>query len=147
MDASGEEITPEVGITGQSNSFVDQLTLELLMNKSQYHKLVSKTNPDEFCKIQNHYDEISDYADDILELTQELLTNRYKNVSTEVNDSFDGYVRTVINHYKMKEVEVKNEYNKHDEVDTMFDKMREEPEPMNVDKSVWGKSIMKRTKY
>ena len=116
MDASGEDITPELEINAVSNSFVDQVTLELLMNKSQYHKLVSKTNPDEFYKIQSKYDEINDYKDDILELTKELLTNRYKNVSTEVNDSFDGYVKTVINHYKMKEIESKNEYNKHDAV-------------------------------
>ena len=75
-----------------TNSFVDQITLELLMNKSQYHKFVSKNNPDEFNKIQSQYDEIDQYKDSILELTEELLTNRYKSVSTEVNDLFDGYV-------------------------------------------------------
>lgn len=147
MDASGEEITPEFGMSAESNSFVDQVTLELLVNKSQYHKLVSKNNPEEGHKIQSHYNEITKYKDIILELTEELLTNRYKNVSTEVNDLFDGYVKAVINHYKMKEIESKNNYNKYDEVDTMFDRMHEEPEPINVDKSVWGKSIVKRKKY
>jgi hypothetical protein len=147
MDASGEEITPGFGMTTESNSFVDQVTLELLVNKSQYHKLVSKNNPEEGNKIQSHYNEIAEYKDIILELTEELLTNRYKNVSTEVNDMFDGYIKAVINHYKMKEIESNNDYNKYDEVDTMFDKMHEEPEHVNVDKSVWGKSIVKRKKY
>ena len=148
MDASGEEIIPGMEIKSETNSFVDQITLELLMNKSQYHKFVSKNNPDEFNKIQNHYDEIDNYRDDIMELTKELLTNRYKNVSTEVNELFDAYVKSLINHFKMKEVETKNEYNKYDrEVDTMFDEIDDRPGPINVDKSVWGKSIVKRNKY
>ena len=45
MDASGEEIIPEMEIKSETNSYVDQITLELLMNKSQYHKFVSKTIP------------------------------------------------------------------------------------------------------
>ena len=147
MDASGEEIAPEFGMSAESNSFVDQVTLELLVNKSQYHKLVSKNNPDEFQQIQSHYNEIDDYKDTILEITEVLLTNRYKNVSTEVNGCFDGYVKAIINHCKMKEIESKNEYNNYDEVDTMFDRVHEEPEPINVDNSVWGKSIVKRNKY
>lgn len=149
MDASGEEIVPDIGMKSDTNSFVDQITLELLMNKSQYHKFVSKNNPDEFHKIQSQYDEIDQYKDSILELTEELLTNRYKSVSTEVNDLFDGYVKAVINHFKMKEIEAKNEYNRHDEdeVDTIFENMREEYQPTKVDKSLWGKSVMKRNKH
>tara|TARA_Y100000389_G_C17450930_1_gene514751 strand:- start:1043 stop:1486 length:444 start_codon:yes stop_codon:yes gene_type:complete len=147
MDASGQEITPEFEMSAERNSFVDQVTLELLVNKSQYHKLVSKNNPEEGHKIQSHYNEIDEYKDVILDLTEELLTNRYKNVSTEVNDLFDGYVKAVINHYKMKEIESRNDYNKYDEVDVMFDRMHEETEPINVDKSVWGGSIVKRNKY
>ena len=149
MDASGEEIVPEIGMKSDTNSFVDQITLELLMNKSQYHKFVSKNNPDEFNKIQSQYDEIDQYKDSILELTEELLTNRYKSVSTEVNDLFDGYVKAVINHFKMKEIEAKNEYNRRDEdeIDTIFENMREEYQQTKADKSLWGKSVMKRNKH
>ena len=137
---------PEMEIKSETNSYVDQITLELLMNKSQYHKFVSKNNPDEFNKIQNHYDEIDNYRDDIMELTKELLTSRYKNVSTEVNESFDAYVKSLINHFKMKEIETKNEYNKYDrEVDTMFDEVEDQSGPINVDRSVWGKSIVNAT--
>lgn len=143
MDASNTEIKTN------TNSFVDQITLELLMNKSQYHKFISKNNPDEFNKIQNQYDEISYYKDSILELTEELLTNRYKSVSTEVNDLFEGYVKAIINHLKMKQIEAKNNYNKcdEDEVDTIFEDMNEEHQPRNTDNSLWGKSVTKRNKY
>jgi len=143
MDASNTEIKTN------TNSFVDQITLELLMNKSQYHKFISKNNPDEFNKIQNQYDEISYYKDSILELTEELLTNRYKSVSTEVNDLFEGYVKAIINHLKMKQIEAKNNYNKcdEDEVDTIFEDMNEEYQPRNTDNSLWGKSVTKRNKY
>lgn len=148
MDASGEEIVPDTEIHSATNSFVDQITLELLMNKSQYHKFVSKNNPDEFHKIQDHYDEIDNYQDDILGITKELLTNRYKNVSTEVNELFDGYVKALINHFKMKEIETKNEYNKYEqEVDTIFDRVDTTRENMYPEKSVWGKSIVKRNKH
>lgn len=148
MDASGEEIMSGIEIKSETNSFIDQITLELLMNKSQYHKFISKNNPNEFNKIQTHYDEIDNYKDDILELTEELLTNRYKNVSTEVNELFDAYVKSLINHFKMKEVETKNEYNKYDkEVDTIFCDMDDRSEPIHVKNSLWGKSIVKRNKY
>lgn len=144
MDVSGEEIAA----VPEKNAFVEQITLELLMNKSQYHKYVSKNNPDEFNKIQTQYDEIACYKDDILEVTEELLTNRYKNITTEVNDAFDGYVKTLINYFKMKEIENKNEYNKQDdEVDTLFDNIREQSEPEIRERSVWGKSIIKRNKH
>lgn len=148
MDASGEEIVPGTEIHSETNSFVDQITLELLMNKSQYHKFVSKNNPDEFHKMQTHYDEIDNYKDDILKITKELLTNRYKNVSTEVNELFDGYVKALINHFKMKEIETKNEYNKYEqEVDTIFDRVDDRPGPTKMNTSIWGKSIVKRNKH
>ena len=148
MDVSGEELQNTLEINSETTTFVDRITLELLMNKSQYHKLVSKNNPDEFNKIQSQYDEIDHYKDSILEITEELLTNKYKNINTEVNDLFDGYVKAVINHLKMKEIESKNEYNKRDdEVDTIFDYMREEKTPMKTNKSLWGNPVMKRNNY
>lgn len=149
MDASGEEIENDLEQKSDTNSFVDQITLELLMNKSQYHKFVSKNNPDEFTKIQRQHDEIDQYRESILELTEELLTNKYKSVSSEVNELFDGYINAVIHHFKMKEIETKNEYNKHDndnEVDTIFENMHEQREPTNMDRSLWGRSVMKRNK-
>jgi hypothetical protein len=83
-----------------------------------------------------------------LELTEELLTNKYKNVNTEVNELFDGYVKAVVNYFKMKEIEMKNEYNKDsDEVDTLFENINDEKEPVNTYNSLWGKSIIKRDKH
>ena len=72
-----EEESPSIP---EKNSFVEQVTLELLMNKSQYHKYVSKNNPEEFGAIQTQHKDLDTYKDSILELTEELLTNKYKNV-------------------------------------------------------------------
>jgi len=140
-----EEESPSIP---EKNSFVEQVTLELLMNKSQYHKYVSKNNPEEFGAIQTQHKDVDTYKDSILELTEELLTNKYKNVNTEVNELFDGYVKAVVNYFKMKEIEMNNEYNKDsDEVDTLFENINDEKEPATTYNSLWGKSIIKRDKH
>jgi len=77
-----------------------------------------------------------------------MVANKYKNVNTEVNELFDGYVKAVVNYFKMKEIEMKNEYNKDsDEVDTLFENINDEKEPATNYNSLWGKSIIKRDKH
>lgn len=118
-----------------STEFIDKMTLELLMNKTQYKKYVSKTDPKKYQEIREHLKNVEKYKKDILGMTQELLQNPEKQINTEINHSFDSYIKTLIFYFKQKEIESINEYNKTDE-DLMFHHMDTESDTdTNIDDS------------
>ena len=97
----------------------DKMTLEFLMNRTQYKKYVSKIDPVKHRENEAHIQKIRKYRHRITELTCELLETPEKMVTLDVNDSFDGYVRTLIRYFEMKDME------KHD-MDVMFDNIDED---------------------
>ena len=106
----------------KSTEFIDKMTLELLMNKTQYKKYVSKTDPKKYQEIREHLKNVEKYKKDILGMTQDLLQNPEKQINTEINNIFDSYIKSLISYFKQKEIESINEYNKTDE-DVMFKNM------------------------
>lgn len=131
------------------NEFIDNITLELLMNKGQYNKYISKEHPEKYEKVKEFQGKLYKYKYDIIDLTKELLENPEKEITNEVNDIFQAYAKKLIHFFEMKEVETGNlftprPYNNDDE-DMMFEKI-DEPTltPMNNRDSLWGKRITKK---
>ena len=121
-----------------SNEFIDKITLEMLMNKNHYNRYISQTDPK---KHQEHLDDVSKikkYRNWILNTTTEFLDNPDNQVTTEVNEAFDVYVRTLIRHFEYKKIEDEDESM---EEDVLFGNMdKEEPEiEAPIMKSFWGK--------
>jgi len=104
----------------ESNPYIDKLTMELLLNKTNYQKYLQKTDPQKHAEHQEFLSKITDFRDGILEMTTELLDNPKKMYTNEVGDAFDQYVQTLI---KYLEIEKANAANSEDDVDVMF------PEP------------------
>jgi hypothetical protein len=139
-----------------SNRYVNDITLNLLMNRSQHKKYLSKTNPYEYKQEQKYFSSIRKYKTQILDITRELLNTPDKQITTDVNEIFEGYMKTLIRYFKMKELENKDSYNNSDE-DVLFgnvDESDDEDEniPDNTDKSkaydiissLWGgKQVLK----
>jgi hypothetical protein len=137
----------------QSNENIDKLTLELLINKNQYNKYLSQTNPEKYKQHQEHLDKITKYRGKINALFSNLLENPEKQITTNINESFDNFLRTCINHFEMKELEYQttyDSYEKEDEQDIMFGNCENETENeplMNTSYasgSLWGKKIKKK---
>lgn len=86
-----------------SSNIVDQITLECLMNKELYNKLVAnKKNV-----ISQKTDQIA-YRDRILALTEELFRDSEDDdpeacriLMQDVQYAFDNYVKTCVRHFKI----------------------------------------------
>jgi len=127
-----------------TNQFVDKVTLELLMNKNHYNRYLSQTDPKKHQEHMDHLAKMKKYRNWIINTTTEFLDNHTHQVTTEVNEAFDVYVRTMIRHFEFKKLE--NEDEKPDE-DMLFGDMdqhennkEEEEEVSQPTKSFWGKN-------
>lgn len=133
-----------------SNRYVNDITLNLLMNRCHHKKYVSKINPEQHNQEQKHYSSLRKYKNQIIDITRELLSQPDKQITTDVNEIFEGYTKTLIRYFKMKELENKETYDNSDE-DVLFGNMDEseeedEAEDTKTDKpnqsgsllSLWG---------
>jgi hypothetical protein len=101
---------------------IDKLTLELLINKNQYKKYLSKTDPEKFKTTQEHLEKINKYRGKIMTMFSQLLDNPEKQITTSINEDFDHFVKTCICHFEMKEIEKQDNYSyeKEDDEDMLF---------------------------
>ena len=133
MENTDESVKP------MTNEFVDKVTLELLMNKNHYSRYLSQTDPKKHQEHLNHLEKIRKYRSKIINVTTDFLNNPEHQITTEVNEAFDHYVRTLIRHYECKEMENPEEFSKDE--DTLFGNIEE---PLIDDnptmKSYWGKN-------
>jgi hypothetical protein len=144
---------PELSSQSSGNEFIDKLTLELLMNRNHYNRYISQTNPQKFREHQEHLQNLEKYRDSILEITESLLTDPDRQITTEVNNEFDVYVKTLIRYFHMKELENNSNNNnggskyvstEDDSEDTLFGESgsRARRPPTH---SYWGKeSVVKK---
>ena len=136
---------------GVNNKYVNDITLNFLMNKSHHKKYISKTNPEEHKREQKYQSSLRKYKGKIIDITEELIKNPDTQVTTDVNEIFIGYTKTLIRYFKMKEIENKEFYNDSDE-DMLFGNMNEsdneneEKEESSEMMSFWGTKILKKNK-
>ena len=147
--------TDNTSIVANNNEMIDKLTLELLMNKSHYKRYIANADPTKHAEMVKHNSLITKYKYKMMNLTNEMLSNPSKQITTNVNDAFNGYVKTLIQYFQMKELE--NKSNEHsDDEDVLFGNMAEddcaraESEPNDVVepvmKSFWGGSRVVKQK-
>jgi hypothetical protein len=143
-------------IVANNNVMIDKVTLELLMNKNHYKRYIANTDPTKHAEMVKHNALIAKYKYKIMNLTNELLSDPSKQITTNVNDAFNGYVKTLIQYFQMKEFE--NKSNEHsDEDDVMFGSIDDEvcntiePEQNEmvepIMKSFWGGSRVVKQKH
>ena len=147
---------------------IEKMTLELLTNKNQYNKYLSKEDPRKFREYQEYLEKIAKFKGKILNLSKQFLENPEKSFNLEMDEMFSIFAKTSIKYLEMRELENENLYNldkekEADEEDTLFGNMKEEMEKEedlndNVDEfnevlkmnqtmnSFWGKSIKKLNK-
>ena len=96
-----------------SESFVNQVTLQYLMNKSQYSNYLEKKTSDTFSKRERKY-----YSQRFIKLTKKLLLKRksVEDMPSDIKFAFENYVKSCIHHFKMTDhtESVQAEYYKDD---------------------------------
>ena len=127
----------------EDNNSINQLTLELFMNKNMYKKYISRTDPKKYTELQTHLTNIQTYKQHIIDLTVQLLEDPCKQVTTEVDDHFKIYIKSLIKHFQQQEIENLNEYN-NDNDNVMFGNITDFSQPSNNNQmhleSFWGKN-------
>lgn len=147
--------TDSTTVVANNNEMIDKLTLELLMNKSHYKRYIANTDPTKHAEMVKHNALITKYKYKIMNLTNEMLSDPSKQITTNVNEAFNGYVKTLIKYFQMKELEnTSNE--RSDEDDVLFGNMAEDVSPAveseknemvePIMKSFWGGSRVVKQK-
>ena len=96
-------------------SYVDQITLELLLNKSTYQKYLSKTDPDKHHQHQEFIKKLKGFKPNILDITEDMIDHQNHKYTNELTDAFDSYARAVI-----KYLEVESSKQQNDDEDVLF---------------------------
>ena len=106
---------------------LDKITLELLTNKNQYNKYLSKEDPKKYKEHQEYLEKIKKYKTKILRMTKKYVEDPEFSTNVEMNEMFSIYFKTFIRYFEMKDVEVNNFYNSdknnNEEEDVMFGKI------------------------
>jgi len=84
---------------------LDKLTLELLMNKTTYKKYVEKTDPKKFDERQQFLTRVRKYRARILSLTEDYLENPDIQVSLDMNQAFDDYMKSAIRYLEDMDIQ------------------------------------------
>ena len=124
-EANTEVETNSASVVTSNNEMIDKLTLELLMNKSHYKRYIANADPTKHAEMVKHNALITKYKYKIMNITNDMLSDPSKQITTNVNEAFNGYVKTLIQYFQMKELE--NKSNEHsDEEDVLFGNMSED---------------------
>lgn len=123
------DCSPVSSITTVPNT-IDKLTLEIMCNKKKYNKILSKTDPKKFEEQREHLTKIRKYSSKILSLTERLMGSPDTQITNDIQDTFDIYIKACIRYYEMKEYENKHclEGNKDSDEDVLFGHMDESEE-------------------
>ena len=95
-------------------SFVDRITLETLMNRTNYGKYLSKIDPKRHAEHQEFLSKLQKYKTQILEKTETMMNKPKTMYTNEVHETFTTYMKTMI---RFLEVEEKNRGTNSDQED------------------------------
>ena len=93
--------------TSPKNSMnnIDKLTLELLINKSQYKKYIKKNDPAKYSENQTYLAKVERYRYKIENLFSSLLENPDQQITTDIDRDFAHFIKTCIQYFELKEME------------------------------------------
>ena len=123
------------------NEYIDKLTLELFMNKTNYNKYLAKKDPGQYDKLKDYKMKLQKYMVDIVDITRQLIDNPQDPPNTEIGEEFADYSKSIIKYLEMKELETpKTLYKKEEDDETMFD-------PENMEDSYLANNIFEKPRW
>jgi len=134
-------------VRGKTTESIDKLTMELLVNKKHYKKIVEKTDPKKYEWLEQRALSIRKYKRDIQSLVNELIDEPTKPITNDINDAFEVFLNVALRYFQMKDLEKNSSAYSDDEVMFDFDRFQnKEVEPEPSEPSLWGKErVLKRT--
>ncbi len=124
--------TTNTNFNSSSESFVNQVTLQYLMNKSQYSNYLEKKTYESFSKRERKF-----YSQRFTKLSKKLLFKRksVEDMPTDIKFAFENYLKSCIHHFKMTDHtdSVQAEYYKEEEEEEGLEGEEDYKEEENVD--------------
>lgn len=128
------------------NQFVDDITLQFLMNKTQYSKYLSSNDVEKNDEQEEFLSKIRQNKSTIIDISLDYINHPRNHVSTDLDEAFNHYIKACLKHLEMKEVERSNEgyyadddKGKHDDEDE--ENMMFYNSPV---RSYWGNGAIKK---
>jgi hypothetical protein len=137
-ESEKDEEAKVTSISGKSSDILHNLTLELMINKRHYKRVLEKTDNKKFQQMNDDDNKIQYHFEDIMSITKELLRNHNNpKYGNEMTLSFTVYLQNCLNH-------MENERDVYKETDVIFESLNEKSTyiPSNV-ANCWGKPIKK----
>jgi hypothetical protein len=125
-----------------SISEFDKLTLQMFSNKTHYKKYLAKTDPIKYSVQQEFVDKIAKNREKINAMFSLLLESPEKQITTDINESFDQFARACLNHFHMEKLSKMHDQDK-DDYDTPSDDDDNTADPA-PSTSYWGASVIKK---
>ena len=96
-----------------TNSFVDKLTMEYMMNRTHYKKYLAKTDSNKYQRLNEQLLYIQSHEEDIEEITSNLLQDfirhgNFTKYNTIINTAFEEFLYTCVGYIKDTEYNNKN---------------------------------------
>jgi F0F1-type ATP synthase membrane subunit b/b' len=125
----------------KATSDFDMLSIQMFSNKNHYKKYLAKTNPEKYSEQQELLKKISKNREKINAMFSSLLENPEKQITTDINESFEQFVKACINHFHMEKLS-----NLHDKDADDYEISSEEEDNQEYapTTSYWGASIIKK---
>lgn len=83
--------------------YIDQISMQLLLNKTGYQKYLSKTDPQKHQEYQEYLDNCSRLRRPIIDITSRLLDGDKDKYTQEINNAFKEYSQVLIRYLELKE--------------------------------------------
>jgi hypothetical protein len=122
------------------NKYIDELTMRLLLNNTNYAKYLSKTDAQKYEEQQAFILDCDKFQRPVMDMTMHMLRDPTISYSTEISDAFHQYARILIRYLEVKErsEEMQKEYASDgfgdgEEEDVLFPaSMNEPPNPLRT---------------
>ena len=93
----------DLGTSPSDNKFIDEITMKLLTNKTNYAKYLYKTDNDRYEEQQQFIEDCKNFQYEIISMTKDMCKNKENEFGSEVNESFNNYARTIIRYLEVKQ--------------------------------------------
>jgi hypothetical protein len=103
---------------------IDKLTLELMMNKSQYSKYLSKYNTAKYRENEEYHDKIGRYKKQIYDIIHEKMDQPDTSINHEIDTIFHDFLKACIKHFELQLISSQansGNYHNEQEDDMMFE--------------------------
>jgi hypothetical protein len=124
---------------------IDKLTLELLINKSQYKKYIKKTDSSKYSENQIYLGKIERYRNKLENMFSRLIENPETQITSDIDRDFTHFVKTCIQYFELNEMENVTNYYNGDPIDdeSMFGVIDNNTTSPIESSSIWGNKINK----